>query len=457
MWLVSKLSLAAIVSYGVESLGQTITLGFVGHYFQEQEIGAVIVAICFLYMFLLFPGIGALFAMDTLVARYYGNDPTTDRIGEVLQRALCINVIYTAVVAIVVWTVVPSCVSFLAHPELAPLTSLWLMYCPIYILGTLTSRALTKYFINQHLTQYPPVAAAIGQVSSVLLHMWLVPKLGLVGSALAFGLCTFVQACVLAIMAYWVDQTRVAFGRWDLKRAMRYDGLKEYLILGFHSSLYIAGEVGIHDVTAIILGHVGAKPAAAWGILHSLYILVIDCACGLSAGGCAFVGSRLGAHQPKSAKVFAWATIISSFLFAVTAATLLFVFQNQVFRVFAESRAIHAVAQPVFGTFAVFLVLDVLEVVFQGIFSAMGRNDIGALIMFATLWGVGFPLMLYWCLFSVPHNPQHTTLAEDTGALFGLIHALQVALVLNVPLASWYVIHKTDWSLLTGTSMSASP
>lgn len=200
VWLVSTLSLPAMLSYGVESLGQTITLGFVGHYFQEQEIGAVIVAICFLYMFLLFPGIGALFAMDTLVARYYGNDPTTDRIGEVLQRALCINVIYTAVVAIVVWTVVPSCVSFLAHPELAPLTSLWLMYCPIYILGTLTSRALTKYFINQHLTQYPPVAAAIGQVSSVLLHMWLVPKLGLVGSALAFGLCTFVQAFVLAIV-----------------------------------------------------------------------------------------------------------------------------------------------------------------------------------------------------------------------------------------------------------------
>ena len=342
---------------------------------------------------------------------------------------------------------------------LAAKVIVWLYYSPIYVVAGLVGRSLGKFLNNQRLTQFPFYAALVGQISSVALHATLIPRYGFEGSVIAFGLGMSAQAAVLAISVVLHPQARRSFGSWSLSRAFNPAGLREYMRLGLPSAAYIAGEVAIFDVTSIIAGTLGPQPAAAWGIIHSIYVLVVGIVAGFSASGCALVGACIGKRLQGLARLYALATLCTSILFSIAVSMLLAAQYHTIFALY-DPHVVEIVSVGT-GGLLLFLILDAVQFTFQGIFSALGRNDIGAVVMVSTLWLVGFPLMLMW---SKPPGSDDfrgitflgVTVTKSTGGIVGLLYAMNTALIVNVPVAAYAAFRWINWEALVPAADAAA-
>ena len=430
-------SAATLIS---DNMGQALTLVFMGQYLSYHEMGAANVSISVIFGMLIFPMIGITFALDTLASQIFGADPDSDELGVVLQRSWLVSV----------GLALPICLTFAAYADDffllflskrdAANASVYCEAAPLFVVAYTLARSTGKFFNNQELAWCPMSASLLGQISSVGLHMWLLPLHGLRGAAWAFALSYAVELTAGCVLIASVGDAKRRFGSLSLSRALEWEGVKEYLALGLPSAAFVAGEAAIFDLQNVMAGTLGADSAAAYGIFFSLSLISVSTAGGFSAAACAKAGAAIGDDVPEDGRQYCKAALLLSLASGVVSSTVVLVGHKVIFALYVDSDRVMQQMDSLLWLIPIFFCLDALQYTFQGIFSAMARNDTASVVLVGTLWGIGLPSMLFW---------------KARLGIRGVMLGLMTGMLVEVPIMAYLIFCRFSWSSIV--SMRQSP
>ncbi|KAG5501428.1 hypothetical protein JKF63_03241 [Porcisia hertigi] len=367
-----------------------IPLAFVGSYLGPRQLTGASVGYFLISILITYPMIGLTFALDTLCSHEYGRNPLSTEMGLVLQRGAFINLIM----------LFPLCTSIyflggilvpLYGELLAKEAGDFLTYSPLYLVPMVLFIAMNKFLNNQMQPHIPMIALTAGVMITPFLQAKLTP-MGVRYTMVGMAITAWFQLALVMIITILKPETRITLGKWRIAEALHWPDVKEYMKLAIPSAIFVAAEASSFDITVLMCARFGEMDGAAWsGIMNCLFIFA-SFSGGLSASACANIGRCIGAYQPVSARRFVLVSIVIAFVLGVIDSAVLFIIFDQLMSLFGTHGKTLALAREVLYLLPVFHVCDAVQFTFQGIFSGMGKNHLGAVILLTSLWGVGIPL-----------------------------------------------------------------
>ncbi|KAG5475309.1 hypothetical protein LSCM1_03422 [Leishmania martiniquensis] len=384
------LAMPAAVSICFTFSISAMPLAFVGSYLGPRQLTGASVGFFLISILIIYPMIGLTFALDTLCSHEYGRDPLSPEMGLALQRGALINLII----------LLPLCVCiYFFHGILVPLygealaqeAEQFLLYSPLYLIPMVLFIAVNKFLNNQMQPHIPMIALTAGVLVTPFLQLKLTP-MGVRYTMVGMAITAWLQLAVVMVVTVFKPETRITLGRWRPTEALDWTHVKEYMKLAIPSAIFVAAEASSFDVTVLMCARFGEMDGAAWSSIMNCLFIFASIPGGLSASACANIGRCIGAYEPACAKDFAAIAICTTFAMGLFDSALLVMFFDQLMSLFGTQGSTLALAREVLFLLPVFHVCDAVQFAFQGIFSGMGRNYVGAVILLTSLWGVGVPL-----------------------------------------------------------------
>ncbi|CAG9576680.1 conserved hypothetical protein [Leishmania major strain Friedlin] len=384
------LAVPAAVSICFTFSMSVVPLSFVGRYLGPRQLTGASVGYFLLSILITYPTIGLTFALDTLCSHEYGRNPLSPEMGLVLQRGALINLII----------LIPPCVCIYAldgilvplyGKVLAEEAGEFLLYSPLYLIPMVLFIAMNKFLNNQMQPHIPMIALTAGVILTPFLQLKLTP-MGVRYTMLGMAITAWFQLAIVTVITVFKRETRITLGKWRIAEALDWADVKEYMRLAVPSAIFVAAEASSFDVTVLMCARFGEVDGAVWsGIMNCLFIFA-SFPGGLSASACANIGRCIGAYDPASAKRFVCMSILITFVVGLVDSALLVAFFDRLMSLFGTEGTTLELAREVLYLLPILHVCDAVQFTFQGIFSGMGKNYIGALILLTSLWGVGVPL-----------------------------------------------------------------
>ncbi|EKF32035.1 hypothetical protein MOQ_004122 [Trypanosoma cruzi marinkellei] len=386
-------SLPAALTIGFTFAVTVVPLAFIGSYLGELYLSGASVGCFILSIFVLYPVIGLTFAMDTLCSHEYGRDQNSQELGILLQRGILINLLFLTPACFALYNV-DSFLEQIYGVEIARVARDFLHYMPLFMLPEMIFIAFNKFLCNQMRPQMPMFALAAGFIITPFVQMKLTP-MGVRYSMLGMCITAWFQLVVVIFMTIYVPQTRHTLGKLRIMEALQPSDVKGYLKLAIPSAVFVAAEASSFDLTVLLCVHFGEQSGAAWsGIMNALYIFAAFSG-GLSAGACANIGRCVGCNEPKNARTYVVASIALVLLVSSIDSALLYIFFDFFMSLFGTKGQTLQLARETLILLPIFHMADAVQFTFQGIFSGLGKNHWGALILLSSLWGVGIPLAFF--------------------------------------------------------------
>ncbi|KAK7201777.1 MatE [Novymonas esmeraldas] len=384
------LAVPAAISICFTFSTSVVPLAFVGSYLGPRELTGASVGFFLISMLITYPMIGLTFALDTLCSHEYGRDPLSPEMGLVLQRGALINLIMLVPLCCCIYFLDGILVP-LYGAALAKEAEEFLVYSPLFLTPLVLFIAMNKFLNNQMQPHLPMIALTAGVVVTPFLQMKLTP-MGVRYTMVGMAITAWFQLIVVVVLTFAKPETRITLGKWRIAEALDWADVKEYMKLAIPSAIFVAAEASSFDVTVLMCARFGEMNGAAWsGIMNCLFIFA-SFSGGLSASACANIGRCVGAYEPVNAKRFVLVAIFSAVVLGLIDSVILVVFFDKLMALFGTQGKTLALAREVLFLLPVFHVSDAVQFTFQGIFSGMGKNYMGAVILLTSLWGVGVPL-----------------------------------------------------------------
>lgn len=384
------LAVPAAVALGFQFCTSIIPLAFVGFLEGEKVMTGISVGYFFTSSLILYPMIGLTFAMDTLCSHEFGREGESGEAGLILQRGILINFIALAPLCIGLYFVKGLLVS-LYGTETAEIAFDFLHFAPLFIYPTAALIALTKFLNNQLQAHIPMIALTAGVFVTPLIQFKLTP-LGPRYTMLGMACTTCFQLAVMTAITLVKPETRRSLGSWRLREALQWEDVREYLKLAVPSALFVAAEASSFDVTILLGAKYGETQGSVWSALMNILFIFASLSGGVSTSACANIGRCVGADDPVSVRRYVTISIVVAFLIGLVDSFIIVVFFNSFLSVFGITGASVNVAAPLVWLLPVFHIADSIQFIFQGIFSGLGQNGFGAIILLGSLWGIGLPL-----------------------------------------------------------------
>ncbi|KPI88031.1 hypothetical protein ABL78_2907 [Leptomonas seymouri] len=367
-----------------------VPLAFVGSYLGPRELTGASVGYFLMSILITYPMIGLTFALDTLCSHEYGRDPLSPEMGLVLQRGALINVIILVPLCVIIYFLDIILVPIYGE-TIATLAEEFLTYSPLYLMPMVLFIAFNKFLNNQMQPHIPMIALTAGVILTPFLQLKLTP-MGVRYTMVGMAITAWFQLTVVVIITIFKPETRITLGKWRITEALDWVDVKEYMKLAIPSAIFVAAEASSFDVTVLLCARFGEVDGAAWsGIMNSLFIFA-SFSGGLSASACANIGRCIGAFEPVSAKRFVLASIFLAFILGIFDSIILVTFFDFLMSLFGTHGKTLTLARELRFMLPIFHICDAVQFTFQGIFSGMGKNHLGAVILLTSLWGIGIPL-----------------------------------------------------------------
>ncbi|EKG03492.1 hypothetical protein TCSYLVIO_005462 [Trypanosoma cruzi] len=390
-------SVPAALTIGFTFAVTVVPLAFIGSYLGELYLSGASVGCFILSIFVLYPMIGMTFAMDTLCSHEYGRDQNSQELGLLLQRGILINLLFLTPACVALYNV-DSFLEGFYGVEIARVARDFLHYMPLFMLPEMIFIAFNKFLCNQMRPQMSMFALAAGFIITPFVQMKLTP-MGVRYSMLGMCITAWFQLVVVIVMTLYVPQTRHTLGKLRIMEALQPSDVKGYLKLAIPSAVFVAAEASSFDLTVLLCVHFGEQAGAAWsGIMNALYIFAAFSG-GLSAGACANIGRCVGCNEPTNARTYVVASITLVLLVSGIDSALLYSFFDFFMSLFGTKGQTLQLARETLILLPIFHMADAVQFTFQGIFSGLGKNHWGALILLSSLWGVGIPLAFFLGLY----------------------------------------------------------
>ena len=240
----------------------------------------------------------------------------------------------------------------------------------------------------------PAMALLNGVLNAGLIHgLWGLPRLGLLGSALASTLTLWITPAVLTLAILCRPRLRAMLR--PLRPAAR--ECLPLLRIGLPIGVTAAAEVMLFQVAGLQAGLFGAASLAAHQIALNVAGISFMVPLALSQAANVRVGFWTGADRPREARRSGLTAIGLSVLFTGVVSLLLLVLPRVIAAAYldparASDRAAFGLAVTLLGIVALFQVADGVQTTALGALRGLGDTAVPMLLATFGYWLVGFPL-----------------------------------------------------------------
>ncbi len=247
---------------------------------------------------------------------------------------------------------------------------------------------------NLLLRVMPVMALLNGLLNAGLIHgLWGLPRLGLLGSALASALTLWITPAVLTVAILCRPRLRA------MLRPLRPDVAEclPLLRLGVPIGVTVAAEVALFQVAGLQAGLLGAASLAAHQIALNVAGISFMVPLALSQAANVRVGFWTGADRPRQARRSGLTAMALSVLFTGTVSLLLLALPRVIAAAYLDpargsDRAAFSLAVILLGIVALFQVADGVQTVALGALRGLGDTAMPMLLATIGYWLIGFPL-----------------------------------------------------------------
>ena len=222
----------------------------------------------------------------------------------------------------------------------------------------------------------------------LIFGLWIFPKLGVTGAAIA---TVFSQglSSIVAIFILFAGTQGIKIDMRSIKPDI--DIWAKIMKIGLPMSF---GQMGTSLGFTLMMGLVntfGTAVVGAFGVAHRIISMLVMPAIGLSQGSATFVAQNMGARQVKRAEKSVWtaAGINASVVFIFT--TLLFFFGEYVVQFFINDPEVIAIGGDMFRITSYSVLFFSVMMVFTGAFKGSGHTLPVLIMQIFRLWGVRIP------------------------------------------------------------------
>jgi putative MATE family efflux protein len=420
------LSLPTIVTSGLWDLFNIVDMIFVGK-LGPTAIAAV--SICGIMMGIIFTiAVGITTGSVALIARFFGakDYETADRV-----------VVQSLVLALTASVIIGIAGFFLAKPMLQILgaggdvIAFGTQYFKIISIGSFTifmTFALASALRGAGDPVTPMKALAVATAVNIVLDpllifgIWIFPRMGVAGSALATVIARGTGMMIL-IAVFFRGHSYFHIQMADLGLDIRM--LWRIVRIGFFGSL----QVLLRNLSMLILVKIvsqfGTNAIAAYGIGMRLRLVTMMPGFGFSQAAAVLVGQNLGAKKPGRAAQSAWITVAFYELIMIAFAALLMGFAPAIVRLFNHTPEVVAMGSQFIRIFS-------LALIFVGLSLVIGRSFNGAGDTLSPMAITGSALLL----FQIPLVILLSRYLNTMGIWYGIALADSVEAVL---MGAWFL------------------
>ncbi|MDA1007883.1 MAG: MATE family efflux transporter [Planctomycetota bacterium] len=320
----------------------------------------------------------------------------------------------------------------------------------------LIGKALSGFFFGIHRPRVIAIAAVVGNIANLIVAyafilgpegipelglpgVWFVPKLGVLGAAIASIAGTTVELCVPVFIV-----CRPAFAReFHFFGAWRpaWGPIKDLIRIGWPAALQSLNEMVTWALfMSVLVGRFGTvELAAGWAALRYMHLSFMP-AIGFGTACAALVGRAIGAGDHDRAALFARTAVRMALGYMLAWGILMIVFRREMIGVFADApgedaevleRIIH-VGSRVMICAAIFQVFDAIGIVFSGALRGAGDTVWPAVV--TVFWSWSLIVGLGW--YFVEFHPQWGSIGPWIGA------SLYIS---AIGLTLWWRFHRGHW------------
>ena len=428
------LSLPIVASNLLMVAMQMTDLAFIGRV-GKDELGAAALGNTVFYL-LHYPMIGAMTAVDTLLATAHGA-AMPKAYGEYTQVGVVFVTLCCVPIGVCMLFVERILVGIDQDPYLASLAGDFCAHLAWGLFPYYWTQVLTKYLQAQHVLLPPVYVGIVANGANVALNWFFIFELrwGFDGAPIATGACRWFQ--LFALLAYLerseterTRSTRPAGGVFpffpfcgfrfddaadgetdepettdeDVATRRARDNQKRRMFrlrrlfpafcrLAGPGAFMMAVEAWAFEVTTLLAGYLGTVPLDAHLTMLQLATLAfLSLPFAVAIAATIRVGNLLGAGEPRAARVAGGVTFLVCFAFTGVVAVVFFVFRRSLGYVFTDDRGVIDAVSKIAPIAALFQLADGGQAAAGGVFRGMGRQNTVAARNFLGFWVFGMPV-----------------------------------------------------------------
>lgn len=369
-------------------------------------------------------GIGLLFGLDTLVSQSHGAGNRSDTHHSLAQGVYAAFLI--AVPLTIVFRFLPPIFNlFGINPEVSMLAGPFLLALSWSTLPLLLYGAFRRYL--QGIGHVRPVMFALlsANVVNWFFNWLLIPRLGVVGSALSTCLARAYMAGTLLFFIWWFER-RYEAGFRSLLRPLDAQRMLRLLGLGLPAATQILLEIGAFGAAGILAARLAPAALAAHQIALSCASVSYMVPLGISSAAAVAVGQAVGRGEPAVARRNGFIALGLAVAFMACAALAFWFVPRPILHIYTNDTEVVGSAVGLLAIAALFQLFDGVQTVATGALRGIGETRVPMLVNLGGYWMFGLPVGYLLCF----HAGRGVT-----GLWWGLTLALvAIALIL---LYSW--------------------
>jgi MATE family multidrug resistance protein len=369
-------------------------------------------------------GLGLLLGLDTLVSQSHGAGNRSDTHRSLAQGVYAAFLI--AMPLMVAFRFLPPIFDiFGVNPIVSALAGPFLLALSWSTLPLLLYGAFRRYL--QGIGRVRPVMFALISANIVnwFFNWLLIPKLGVVGSALSTCLARVYMAGTLLFFIWWYERAfeagfRSLLRKPDLRRMARLLGL------GLPAATQILLEIGAFGAAGVLAARLAPAALAAHQIALSCASVSYMVPLGISSAAAVAVGQAVGRGAPDVARRSGYIALGLAVAFMACAALAFWFIPQPILRIYTSDAGVIGSAAGLLAIAALFQLFDGVQIVATGALRGIGETRVPMLVNLGGYWMFGLPVGYLLCF----HAGRGVT-----GLWWGLTLALvAIALIL---LYSW--------------------
>jgi MATE family multidrug resistance protein len=315
-------------------------------------------------------GIGLLTGVQVLAARGLGRDQPEEA-GAAWRRGLVLSLVAGGLAALVLTLAgARALTAFGITPELAGpslrVTHILMLSVPLQLMYVTSSMFLEAI-------QRPMAAMAamwLANGVNLALNLFLVPKLGAIGSAWCTVAARF---CLAAVMLAWVWQLKDA-QRLGVRRSAEAPGYGALLSVGAAAAISSAAEAGAFSGMTILAGRQGPDAVASYQILLNLLSIVFMVSLGVSSATAVLTSEAVGRRAEADAMRSSFGGVLLNGALMVATALVVLTFSGTIGRAYTANVTLAAAASGLMWLAAAIMPPDGAQVVAASALRARGDN-----------------------------------------------------------------------------------
>lgn len=392
----------------------SIMVGHVG----STSLAAVSLSNVIFNVLLLF-GIGVSYAITPLVAAANGERNDLE-ITAIVRHGLVINLV-NGLILVVVVTFGKHLLFSIGQPiEVVNLSIPYLSIITTSMIPVLIFQTFRQFAEGLTHTRIAMIVVITSNVVNIMLNYILIfghfgfPAMELNGAGWATLLSRIFMALMIVGYIYF-DKKFISFrGIFSLGNYSK-KLFGKMLHIGIPAGMQFIFEVLAFDVSAVMMGWLGAQTLAAHQIAINMATISYMTTSGLAAAATIRVGYFLGKRDISNLRVAAFTLMVMAISFMTMCALIFITGKNVLPGLYVTDREVIGIASPLLVIAGLFQLSDGIQVVCAGALRGLQDVKIPSIFIFIAYWVIGLPLG-YWLGFKMHYGAQ--------GIWFGLLAGL---------------------------------